>query len=272
MVNSPIKVAGIGSFGAVVIGLVLALYQVQGWKMPTVLAVLLLSILFGLLALSIGMLCFTAVKAISKFAERRATSAAWISSEVPGLLDYEADGERAGKRFTKELKQFTIDTGKLGQKITPYTKRLRGFAKSGKVIKGTKKQKIANQAAKKIDRSAVYIEKRVELFKGLITDIDRNYDGLVAMQRVDKEDDRVVVERLATTLVSSDSSASASIASMNVYKDTVKTLENLNLSRSVRIASKRLGDGLENMIGLLSKYKDNCHRLYIKTLKLTSTG
>jgi xanthosine utilization system XapX-like protein len=89
--------------GAVVVGLILALYQVQGWKMPAALAVLLLSILFGLLALSIGTLCFAAVKIIKQFIECRATSAAWVSAEVPGLLDYEADGERATKRFTIEL-------------------------------------------------------------------------------------------------------------------------------------------------------------------------
>lgn len=253
---SSIKAAGIGSFGAIVIGLILALYGVQGWKMPTALAVVLLSILFVLLALSIGMLCVAAFKAIKQFMENRATSAAWISTEVPGLLDYEADSERDSKRFNKELKQLTIDTVRLGKTLTLQSKQMRDLNKSGKAIKGTEKQKRGNRAGKVIDRSALYIEKRIELFKVLINDMDRNYNGLIAATRINTEEDRAVVARFATVLESARKSTSASIISIKSYRDSVRLVEKQNLSRAVRIASNRLGNGLDNIIELFNQLQE----------------
>lgn len=244
------------------VGLTLALFQVQGWKMPTALAVFLLVILFGLLALSLGTICLAGIKAIRQIAEHRAVSASWVSDEVPGLLDYEADGERAANRFTKELKRFAIDTERLGKILILQTKRMQDLTRSGKTIKGTDKQKRGNQAGKVIDRSAIYIEKRVELFKVLVKDIARNYDGLIAAITINTEEDRFTAKHLVVTLESTGNITAASVVSMETYRDSVRSIQKQNLSRTVRIASKRLGDGLDNIITLFKQFQDNCCRLH----------
>lgn len=115
------KIAGPAGFAAVIIAIIFAIYQVQGWKMPTPLAVFLLATLFLMLFTSLGIICFELISVSRQFLEHRATSASWLSREAPGLLDYEADGERASQRFLKEINKLAIDTQKLGDILAKHT-------------------------------------------------------------------------------------------------------------------------------------------------------
>jgi len=93
------RIGGRAAFTVASFGLVFAGFQVQGWKMPRLLAVVLIVLLLvgaGVAALSI---VWESVKEAKRWLEHRETSTAWIASESPGLLDYVPDMERASKKF-----------------------------------------------------------------------------------------------------------------------------------------------------------------------------
>lgn len=248
---------GAAGLAAVVVGLIFALYEVQGWKMPVPLAVFLLTILFLMLFVALVVICFEIINGVRKFFDERATSASWVSKEAPGLLDYEADGEYAAKRFTEELLKLTKDTKELGATITKYSVEFENLNKSGKTNKGIDKQKKANKVAKSYDRSAIYIEKRAELFNALVKDIARNYNGVITVAVMHTEEDRMAAQNLLNALVLNEESTSKAIYNVQQYRDTVRDFERKNFSRTIRIASARLGDGLDSLLKTLRLYVQN---------------
>jgi predicted PurR-regulated permease PerM len=109
------------SFASVAIGLLLAAFQVQGWTMPRLLAIVLIVLLSVMVAIAVSAIVYEVVRTVRRFLKHRATTPSWVSTERPGLLDYEADGIRAGERFTKELTKLSRDTEGLGAKLERHT-------------------------------------------------------------------------------------------------------------------------------------------------------
>ena len=261
MVNiSSVKVAG--PFGAVVVGIILALYQVQGWKMPTALAVFLLIILFGLLALSMGMLCLAAIKAVKQIAERRATSASWVSSAAPGLLDCEVDGKRAIDRLSKEFGQWQVDIDRLATQTKTHSQQINDIVTGKRNRKAKTKQQRANRVGKQIDRSAIYIEKRTGLFAILTKEIVRNYEVMIATLNVIEEKDRLTAENLISAFDSFDRAGAAAISSVTLLKQGAEKFRQSNLTKVIREASKRLENSLDSMLSCFIQFRDNCLRLH----------
>jgi hypothetical protein len=242
------------SFEAAVAGLILAFFGVQGWDMPTPLATTVLVILLLMLVIALGTVIYEIVRSIRKYLEERATSSSWVSKEEPGLLDYEADGKRATERFAKEILKLNINTGKIANNLTRYAIEFTNLNKSGKIIDGTEKQKKANKVAKDIDRNAIHIEKRTELFNALVNDIARNYNGVIMKTEIHTEEDKTAFQSFSNTLVSYEQATSGAINSVRQYRDSVRNIEKQNLSRTIRIASARLGNGLD---GLLKTFRNS---------------
>jgi len=236
------------SVAAAVSGLILAFFEVQEWDMPIPLAIFILVVFLLMLFIALGVACYEIILGIRKYFEERATSSAWVSKEKPGLLDYEADGKHAIERFTKELLKLNTNTEKFTTKLNRYSTEFNNLKKSGKIIKGIEKQKKANKVAKDIDRNAIYIERRVDLFDALVNDIDRNYTGIITKTVIQTEEDKIAVQNFLGSLFSYEQSMSGAINGVTQYRNSVRAIEKQNLSRTIRIASARLGDGLDNLL------------------------
>ncbi len=264
---SAVKVAGFGALG-VVAGLILALYQVQGWKMPTALAVLLSVILFGLLALFMGTLCLVAIKAVRQITERRATSATWVSSEAPGVLDCEVDGKLAVDRLLKELKRWQVDINRLATRVETHSKQINDMVTGKRTEKAKSKQQRANRVGNQIDRSAIYIEKRTELFENLTKEIVQNYEVMIATLNVTEEKGRLTAETLIFAFEHLDIAGAAAVSSVTHYKQGAELLGQSNLTKKIRGASKRLENSLNSMLTCFIQFQDDCRRLHTElTLK-----
>lgn len=225
------------------IGLFLALFQVQGSKVPKALALTLIVVLLGVIAGALSMIAIELWRFFRRFLEHRATSASWVASDAPGLLDYEADGVRAMGRFSKELNKLNDDTHSLGEKLDKHTRRLaRLQAKSAK-----RRQRGANRSAKSINRSAAFIEKRVALLKALVKDIERNYRGLITAAEIESEADYEDALELRNILDTGSAITAETLTSVAGYRVSVEETEALNLSRTVRIASGRLAKALKGV-------------------------
>jgi hypothetical protein len=252
------KNIGVGaSLASVAIGLLLAAFQVQGWTMPKLLAIVLIVLLVVMIAVALSVIVYEVVRAVRGFLEHRATTPSWVSSERPGLLDYEADGIRASERFTKELKKLTRDTAKLGAKLRRHTKVFeRSKGKSSKA-----RQRRANRSAKDIDRSAVFIEKRLSLLQVLVKDIARNAEGLIGSSELETDADLDAAKDFRDTLNEVHQSTAETLGSVGGYRESVKEIEQQNLSRTVRIASGRLASSLEGVEKMLRKHDSGSRKL-----------
>lgn len=253
-------IAWYASIASVAIGLVLAAYQVQGWKMPKPLAVTLIVILLVMAAVALLATFFEVGRTILRYREYRATNPAFVSTENPGLLDYEADGIRATKRLTKEYNEFAGQTGKLGKKMERHTKATesRGASWGPK-----KRQRRANRAAKAINKSAMHTEKRLSLLKALVADVLRNAEGLVAnidLSAVDAEDIQGAKD-FRDTLTGTHQEGTEALKSVAEYRETVQNTEQMNLSRTMRIASARLGGALDGVVDLLKKHTTESRKI-----------
>ena len=268
-----IKVAGIGAFGAVVVGLILALYSAQGWTIPLFLAILLSIVLYGLLLLSLGLLLLAGINTVKQFAERRATSALWVTSEEPGLLDCSVDGIRAYNRLYKELIRLRIDINRFGKRTKDYTTQI-NHSKSGKIIKKevTKFQK-ANRVGKQINNNAVYIEKRTELYNTITKEIVRNYEVMIGTLNPAQNDDLIKIKNLKKAFELFERFGVDVIDALKHYQLAADSMEKSNITRNIRQSSKRLITALTNMITCFEYFQRDCHRLYTQLeLKSGSSG
>jgi hypothetical protein len=246
------RIALLAALASATTGLFLAAFQVQGWTMPKPVAISLIVLLGAMIVTSASLIVYEALRAFRGWLDHRATTAAWVESTEPGVLDYEPDFLRAGTGFTKELGKLARDTGRLGEKLAKHTTRMtRAAGKSGRV-----KQRRANQAASVVSESAVYIEKRLEMLEAIAKDVRRNQDGLVATlsfetnQEIDEAKTwlEVLIESRDTVVEAADSTAD--------YAQSVRSLEQQNPSRTLRIACERLGDALEGIVRLLRKVEN----------------
>jgi hypothetical protein len=263
---------GAAGFGAAVSGLILAFFEVQGWNMPTPLAIAVFAILFLMLVVAVGAIIYEIVRSIRKYLEEHATSSSWVSKEEPGLLDFEADGTRATERFTKEITKLKTNTEKLAKKLTKYTSEFTDWNKSGKVIAGTEKQKKANNVAKDIDRNAIYIANRTELFNALIHDIARNYNGAISNAPIQTEEDKKNIRSLSDSLVFYEQATFGAINSVGRYRNAVREIEKQNISRTIRIASARLGNGLDRLLETFQDSHQNSSSMRVKIDKRLSAN
>jgi hypothetical protein len=253
------KVGFLASIASASIALVLALFQVQGWKMPAPLAIFLAVVLFGMIFVTVAMIGIEALKAARSLLEARETSAAAIAKEHPGFLDYEADGLRATNRFTKELNKLSRDTERIGKKLETHSARL-GFAAQASVD-AFAKQKLANRSAKDINKSAAFIEKRLTLFQKLVMEIERNYTGLVRLLPLETEAAKAEALTFRDTLTSNVSAANDSLGGLVTYRDSVRSLADQNSARTVRIATERLANALEGYVKTQRKFIANTKRI-----------
>ena len=245
------------TLASVAIGLVLAAFQVQEWTMPRLLAIILIVLLLFMVAVALSAIVFEVARAVRRFLEHRATSPSWVSSEKPGRLDYEADGIRANKRFTKELNKLNRGTEKLGRQLDRHAKR---FERS-KNASGRMKQRRANRSAKAIDKSAVFIEKRLDLLQALVRDIVRNSEGVIAMTDIETDSDLASAKEFRDTLAEGHEATTEALESVSGYRETVKQTEQMNLSRTMRIASRRLAGALDGVEKMLRKHQGGLLRL-----------
>jgi hypothetical protein len=251
------RIVAEATFASVALGLFLAAFQVQGWTMPRAVAIVVIVLLALLSAAAISALVYEVVRSVRSYLEHRATTSSWVSSERPGLLDYEADFIRANERFTKELTKLNRGTQRLGARLQRHTET---FARS-QGASGKTKQRRANRAAKDIDKSAVFIEKRLDLFEVLVKDIARNAEGLIASSDLQNTDDIDAARLFRDTLEGGEEATAQTLPSVSEYRASVKETEDLNLSRTIRIASGRLVRSLQGVEKVLKKYRAEAQKL-----------
>jgi xanthosine utilization system XapX-like protein len=246
-----IRVGLWAALASAAIGILLALFQVQGWTVPTPLALALITLLLAVIAVSASMVAYEVIRAIRQYMEHRATSPSWVESTKPGVLDYEADGVRAMNRLTRELVKLGKDTRTLGKRLSGHAKRL------GRLQNATaqKKQRAANRSAKSMNKSAVYIEKRVDLLRALVKDIDRNYAGFIGLLEINTDEDFEAAKTLRDILARNMAATTESAASVDGYRQTVQGTEAQNATRKVRVAADRLEQALGGVHSVLRNFE-----------------
>jgi hypothetical protein len=260
-VGTQLNVRRIGvtaAFAGVAVPILFGIYEVQGWQVPTPLAAPLVGLVWLMIVIAVGVIVAEVVQGIGRVREHLATSAAWISKEEPGLLDYEADGLRAVERFAKEMDGLSKDTERLNGTMGRSTAE---FGKAEIQTNPKKKQRTADKTAKAIDRSAIYIERRAELLHAVTRDVIRNYRGAIEHSEFATDEDRAAAQGLRTVLDDVAASSETSAAQVRTYRQTVEGIHNQNLSRSVRIATGRLVVALDDIVKALDANRRGSRRL-----------
>src|SRR4051794_11516524 len=99
--GAPTRIGLRAALASAATGLLLAAFQVQGWTIPTALALALIGLLVTMIVVTVLSIVLEALRALRNALEHRATTAAWVPLDEPGFLDYEPDGIRANKRFAR---------------------------------------------------------------------------------------------------------------------------------------------------------------------------
>jgi hypothetical protein len=250
-----------GLWGATVasaaIGLLVGLFQVQGVKFPTPLFFVLAVLLFAMVAGGVSLMVFEVWRVVRAYLEHRATSASWVESEPPGFLDYIPDGMTAVERFNVEVVKLGEDTQELGEKIVIHTKRFERLVDADPRAQ----QSEANRSAKSMERSAVYIEKRLALLEACVKDIDRNLRPWVASQHITSAEEFEMVEGARDATAGSRDATAESRQHTAVYRDTIQATEAQNAARTVRLASARLGKALSGVVNVLGRFEKSSANL-----------
>src|SRR5262249_1987693 len=158
----------------------------------------------------------------------------WVAATEPGLLDYEADAMRTARRYTKVLTRMARRTAWLGLRTRFYTKVTEVL---GPHITARARQRLANRMASGINENAAYTEKRVELLQKLVDDLDRNYRGIITNQSLDTPEEIAQAKQFRATLDGNRQISGEAADSTLGYQQTLGQTAELNLSRSLTIAS-----------------------------------
>jgi hypothetical protein len=170
------------------------------------------------------------------------------------------------------LEKLASDTGKLGKRMQRHAKWMEDAAKSKEAVPAKRKQQRANKAAKTIDRSAIFIEKRAELLEALVKDITRNYSGLISVATFQTNDDLDSGRSFLETLEGNRVACRGASGQVRSYRDSVRNVERQNLSRTMRISSKWLGDSLDATLKILAAFEGSSRRLYDELGKKLEDG
>ena len=217
--------------GSIAAGIVLAIYEVQGWNMPAPLAVAFIVLIVLLVVVAVGVILYDVGKAVRRLWQQRSVSATWVSAEEPGLLDFEADFAQGTNRLISELNKLSKDTERLGRLLPKHQKRIQ----NAHVLSSPyKKQKRANRAAKDIGRSAVFISRRRELLDVLVNEVHRNGKGILSAASLDQKEYVEAGRSLQKALEENVDVTKTTIASLSAYRDAAKGLVDRNISRTMR--------------------------------------
>lgn len=245
------RVAVAAALASAATGILLAIFQVQGWKTPKLLALGLIGLMLLIIGIAALVVILDLVRNVRAFLERRSTSALWVLSEPPGLLDYEADSLRAQNDLNRMFTKLAKDTAKMGKAMLRGSARLeRAKNKSGRV-----KQRRANRTAKHINRSADFIEKRLAALKKLVKELERNYPGLIASLPLETPMDLEAAKAWRNAIEDGRAASLVTLGQIDEYRQTVEAFEALNPSRSLRIASDRLGKALRGIVNTVRSFE-----------------
>jgi len=219
--------------------------------MPKPLAITLIVLLIAMLLAALAVIGYDVVRGFRRYLEHRDTTASWVSTEPPGLLDYEPDATHANERFIEVLNKLNADTERLGEKLGRHAKRMeRSAGKSGR-----KKQRLANRSAREIHKSAVFTEKRLELLDAVVKEIRRNTEGVVGSADIQTDEDIGAAKEFAQVLLDSRETTAETIVSVNGYCETVRDIERQNLARTVTLACRRQSAALDGVVKTLRRFE-----------------
>jgi hypothetical protein len=88
----------------------------------------------------------------------------------------------------------------------------------------------------------------------LVKDIVRNAEGLIGSLGIETDADLDAAKEFRETLNQVHQVTTETLGSVGGYQESVKELERLNLSRTVRIASGRLAASLDGVEKMLRKH------------------
>jgi hypothetical protein len=230
------------------IGVVAALLQVQGWTMPRRLAQAFIGVLVAIFVFAILMMVFEAIRLAFAYYDFRTTTPSWVATAEPGLLDYEGDGMRTAGRYVKVLNRMARRTAWLNLRMNLYTKVTLHL---GPHMSARWRQRLGNRMARAINKHAAYIDKRVGLLKRLVDDLDRNYRGIISNQSFDTDEELAEAQVFRAALEGNRKISGEAADSTSGWQKAVHDGVEMNLSRSLRVASQRLESALGGMIDIM---------------------
>lgn len=251
MPRSPVYLLWGATVASASIGLLAALFQVQRVKFPTPLFLTLAAVLLAIVASGVCLMAFEVWRIARAYLEHRATSVAWLE-EPPGFLDYIPDGVTASERFNEELLKLAANTEVLGEELGWHAERFERLAKVGDPFA---QQREANRSAKVIEQNARYIEKRLELLRACVKDIDRNFGPWIASQHITSDEQFEAAKAGRDSIEGARRATAENLQVTAEYRDTINGLKAQNSARTVRIASDRLGKALAGTVVVLRSFE-----------------
>lgn len=167
------------------------------------------------------------------------------------MLDFEPDGIRAINRFSRVMVGLGKDTSALGKRLGRHTRRMARAMNAS----SQRKQRLANRAARSITTSAVYIEKRLDLLRKAVSEIERANRGLIAIVPLETPEQIEQAKQAREAIEASRTITAISRTSTEQYRDITAENEAANHSRSLRVASGRLATALSGIVTTLENYE-----------------
>jgi hypothetical protein len=252
------RIGGRAGFAVVVFGLVFAAFQVQGWTMPRLLAVVLIVLLLAAGGVAVLSIVWEAVKEAKRWREDREISTAWIAGEPPGLLDYVPDMKRANKKFIRQMAKLSGDTDRVGNRMARHARVI----KVAKFLGPRAAQVWANHTAKGVFRSADFIERRTGHLRATVAEFARAQEGhLASLPAPTNDDERAALAAIGASFASRSATTLEAIVSTEGYRDVVRDSAQQNFSRTLRVSGNQLADQLDAMIVVLRRSLKDSQRL-----------
>lgn len=184
-----------------------------------------------------------------------------------GLLDFTVEGTASAEKMTDIMNTIAEATTDIGAKMVEHTGKIQSISDNPVPGVAAQAQKIAVLVARDIDEYSGIVEGLLPEFESSIEHFAENYMGLAKWFPLDSEENVQQILNLRNQIDSLRNGAITGRTGIGPFRDSVKHLSDIRVSREVNRSSRRLSFILEKVITSIEKVEafctknlsENCH-------------
>ncbi len=225
------KVAAPAGATAMILGIIIAIYEVQEWKMPTPLALTLVSILFAMVAILVVVVLGELRKAFQQFLEGR--------QSVPlGKLDYMPELKKAATEYVAAQEAITSSMTKASPRIQEEQAKLHSL------VNDVERQKLAAEIAREYETVTMALKEQLPVMVTRASTFRQASLGWLREAEISNDDDLKAINDLRNQARDLRTTMYDLKGKADDLRQSARFMRKQNISASLNEASRQIHDPL----------------------------
>jgi hypothetical protein len=180
--------------------------------------------------------------------------------EEGGFLDFILEGTASGEKMTGIMNAIAAATTDIGGKMVEHTENIKSISVSPGYGAAAQAQKIATLVARDIDKYSDIVEGLLPELESSIEQLVENYTGYTKWLPLNSEENVKQTLNWRSQIDGLRNAATTGLTGIVSFRDSMKQLISIGVSREVNKSSRRLSFILEKVITAIEKVEAFCSK------------